>query len=75
LIFDEAQTKWSTTILVTRELLDRSLRIFSSVEANNASASRSTVRLVLYFGLLNFSNGGEELNKILIARGPRKLLK
>ena len=73
LILDEAQTKWATTVLVTGEFLDSSLRIFSSIEANNTSASRSAVWLVLNLGLLDLSDGGEELDKILVACGPGKL--
>ncbi len=75
LIFDEAQTKRATTVLVTRELFDSSLRVLSSVEANNASASGSAIGLVLDFGLLDLSDGGEELDQVLVACGPRKLLK
>jgi hypothetical protein len=67
LILDEAQTKRATTVLVTRELLDSGLRIFGSVEADNASASGSAVWLILDFGLLNLSDGSEEFDQILVA--------
>ena len=74
LILDEAQAKWAATILVTGEFFDGSLCVFCSVEANNTSAPGSAVRLVLNFGLLDLSDGGEELDQILVACGPRKLL-
>jgi hypothetical protein len=73
LVLDEGQSKWATTVLVSRKLFDRSIGTFSSVKSNNTGSSRSTVWLILDFSLLNFSDGGEEFNKVLVAGRPRKL--
>jgi hypothetical protein len=68
LILDVAQTKWATTILVARELLDSGFGILGGIKSNNASTAGSTVRLILDFGLLDLSDSGEKLDKILVAR-------
>jgi hypothetical protein len=74
LILNEAQAKGTAAILVTRELLDGGLCILDGIETNNTGSTRSTIRLVLNFGLLDLSDGREEFNKILIACGPWKLI-
>jgi hypothetical protein len=67
LVFDKAEAKWSSTILVTRELLNSSIGILSGVESDDSGTSGSAVWFILDFGLLNLANGGEQLNQILIA--------
>ena len=73
LILDEAEAEWSSTVLVTGELGDGSLSIPNSVEANDTGSARTSVWLVLNLGLLDLSDGGEELDEILVAGGPWKL--
>jgi hypothetical protein len=67
LVLDKSQTKWSTTILITGEFLDSGFGVLSRVEANNTSSTGSSIWFVLDFGLLDLSDGGEELDKILVA--------
>lgn len=71
LVLDEAQAERTSTILVTRELGDGCLGVFDGIEANNTSAAGATIGFVLDFSLLDLANGGEELNKILVAGRPR----
>jgi len=73
LVLDETQSKRTATILVTRELLDSSLCVLGSIETNDTSSSRPTVWLVLNLCLIDFSDGGEQLDEILVAGRPWKL--
>jgi hypothetical protein len=75
LVFDEGQSKWATTVLVSRKLFDCSIGTFSGVKSNNTGTSRSTIWLILDFSLLNLSDGSEEFNKIFVTGRPRKLPK
>jgi hypothetical protein len=52
---------------------DCGLRILGSVELNNAGSARAAISLVLDLCLLHRADGGEEVDEILIACGPRKL--
>lgn len=54
---------------------DRSLGVLSAVELNNTSAPRAAIRLVLNLRTLNLPDGVEQLNKVIVAGGPRKLQK
>lgn len=73
LVLDEAETEWASTVLVTGELGDGSLGVLNSVEANDTGSAGTSVWLVLNLGLLDLSDGGEELDEILVAGGPWKL--
>jgi hypothetical protein len=73
LVLDEAQAKRAATVLVSRELGDGSIRVVDGVEANNTSAARTSIGLILNLGLLNLADCGEELNEILIAGRPGQL--
>lgn len=73
LILDEAQAKRATAVLVSRELGNGSIRVVDRVEADNTSAARTSVGLILNLSLLNLADRGEELNEILIAGRPRQL--
>jgi len=55
------------------ELTNSCLCILSSIELDNASATGTTVRLVLDLSALHRSNCGEEFNKVLVGCRPRKL--
>jgi hypothetical protein len=49
---------------------------FSSVrriELNNTSAAGAAMGFILDFGPLNLADGGEQIDKILVASGPRQL--
>ena len=73
LVLNEAEAEWATTVLVTRELGDGSLGVLDTIEANDTGSAGTSVWLVLNLGLLDLSDGGEELDKILVAGGPWKL--
>lgn len=73
LVLDKAQAKRTATVLVSRELGDGSVCVVDSVEADNTSAARTSVWLVLNLGLLNLADCGKELDEILIAGRPRQL--
>ena len=66
-VLDVSQTKRTTSVLIARELLNRGISTFSSVEPDDASAARTSVRLVLDFSLFDLADSREELYKILIA--------
>lgn len=72
-ILDVAQAERPTAVLITLKLGDGGLGRVGTVEADHTAAARPTARLVLDLGLLNLTNGGEEFNKIVVARGPGKL--
>jgi hypothetical protein len=74
LVLDEAQSERTTSILITGEFFDCGVGILGRVETNNTSSTRSSVRLILNFGLLDLSDSGEEFDKILVASRPWKLL-
>lgn len=72
-VLDEAETERSSSILVTLELGDGRLGRGRAVEAYDASASGSAAGLILYLGLLDLANRGEQLNEIFVAGGPWKV--
>lgn len=72
-ILDVAQAERATAILIALELRNGGLRSVGIVEANHTAAARPAARLVLDFGLFDFADGGEELDQVLVARGPREL--
>ena len=73
-VLDEAQTQRTSAVLVTLEFLDRSVGGVGTVEANDARATRATAGLILNLGLLYLTNSREELDEILIAGRPGKLM-
>ena len=58
-VLNETEVERSPTVLVALELGNCRLGRFGGIEANNASAPRTTAGLVLNLSLLNLSNGGE----------------
>lgn len=50
-----------------------SLSILSSVKLHDPSSTGATIWFILDFGAFDFANGGEKLNKILVASRPWKL--
>lgn len=72
-IFDEAQVERSSAILVALEFGDRRLGGFGIVEPHDTATTGTSAGLVLYLGLFDLANSRKELNKILVARRPRKL--
>lgn len=72
-VLDEAEPERPATILIALELSNGCLSGVGVVETNDASATRTPTRLVLDLGLLDFSNGREQLDEILVAGGPGKL--
>lgn len=72
-VLDVAESKLATTILVSLELGDGSIGGLGSIESHDTGTSGAAAWLVLDFGLLDLSDGSEELDQVLIAGGPRKL--
>lgn len=72
-VLDIGKAKWTTTILVARKLGDRRCCIVLVGEFDNACSARATVRLVLDFRTLDFTNRCEEFDQILVARAPGQL--
>ncbi len=73
-VLDKAEAQGPSAIGVALELCDCGLSGLGGVESNNSGSAGSTTRLVLDFGLLDLPDGGKELNQIIVARRPRKLL-
>lgn len=69
----EAETQGPAAVLVTLELGNGGIRSLGAVEADNTSAARSSAGLILDFRLLDLPNRGKQVDKILVARGPREL--
>lgn len=44
-----------------------------SIELDNTSAAGTTVGLILDFGAINFADGGEQVDQVVVASGPRQL--
>lgn len=74
-VLDEAEVQWSSAVLVALELGNRRLGCLGTIEADYAAAARAPAGLVLDLGLLHPANGGEKLNKVVVARRPRKLVR
>ncbi len=72
-ILDVVQAERATAVLVVLELGDRGLGGVGAVEADHAAAARPAARFVLNLGLLDLADGGEELDKILVACRPGQL--
>ena len=66
-VADVSELEWTTTILVTGELGDSSLGVVSGIELDDAGSTGATVALVLDLSLLDWANGGEEIDEILVA--------
>jgi hypothetical protein len=49
------------------KLTDSHLGIFLRVKLNDATSSRSSIRLVLNLCTLNLANGGEEFDQVFVA--------
>lgn len=74
LVLDKAQSKRTATILVTRELLNGGVGVIGVIESYYTSTTGASVWLVLDLSLLNLTNSREQLDKILIAGRPGKLI-
>jgi hypothetical protein len=61
-VLDVAQAKRTTAVLIGLKLGNGGFRRVRVVEADHTGAARSAARLVLDLGLLDFADGGEELN-------------
>ena len=72
-VLDIGEAERTTTVLVACEFGDGSLGVRLRAELHNTRACRATVRLVLDLGALDLADGGEELNKILVAGAPWQL--
>jgi len=72
-ILDVRQTKRASTVLIARELGNGSCSVVLVVEFDNTGSTRTSVGLVLNLRALDFANGCEKLNQILVAGGPGKL--
>lgn len=72
-VLDEAQAEGTSAVLVTLELLNRSVGGIGTVETNDARAAGATARLILNLSLLYLTNSREELDEILVAGRPGEL--
>lgn len=72
-VLDVAESKLAATILVSLELGDGSISSIGSVETHDTGTSGAATWFVLDLGLLDLSDGSEELDQVLIAGGPREL--
>ena len=72
-VLDEAEAERTTTVLVACELGDGGLGVRLRAKLDNACTCRATVWLVLDLGALDLPDGGEELDKVLVAGAPWKL--
>ena len=69
-VFDVAQPKRPSTILVALEFRDGRLSSAGVVETDDSRSSRSAAVLVLNFSLLDLANRCEQLDEVFIARRP-----
>ena len=69
-VFDVAQPKGPSTILVALEFRDGRLSGAGVVKTDDSRPSRSTAVLVLNFSLLNLANRCEQLYKVFVACRP-----
>jgi hypothetical protein len=72
-VLDEAETQRPTAILIALELGNGGLGGLGAVEADNSATARSSARLVLDLGLLDFADSSEQLDQIFVAGRPRQL--
>lgn len=72
-ILDVTQAERAAAVLIALELGNGGLGRVGTVEADHTAAARPAAWLVLDLSLLNLTNGGEELNKIVVARRPGEL--
>jgi hypothetical protein len=72
-VLDVAEPQLTTTILVSLELGNGSIGRLGSIESDHTGASRAAARFVLDLGLFNFADGPEQLDQVIVARGPGKL--
>lgn len=68
-----SQAKWATAVRVALELGEGLCSVFLLGKLNDTSATGATSRLVLNLCALDFADGGEELDEIVVASAPRKL--
>ncbi|KAJ2972028.1 hypothetical protein NUW58_g9269 [Xylaria curta] len=73
LFLGKASAERSTSVLIALKLGNRRLGGLLAIKADNTGSSGTSTRLILNLGLVNFANGSEQLDKILIAGRPRKL--
>ncbi len=72
-VLDETEAEGSSAVLVALEFGNGRLGRVGCVESYHTGASRPTAGLILDLSLLNLADSREELNKIVIASGPRQL--
>ena len=69
-VLDVRETKGTSAVLVARKLGNSGACIVLIGELDDTSATRATVRLVLYLGTLDLTDRGEQLDQIFVARAP-----
>lgn len=72
-VLDVGEAERTTAVLVAGELGDGCGSIVLVPELDHTGAARATVGLVLDLGALNFSDGREELNEVVVAGAPWQL--
>lgn len=61
-VLDVAEPELTATVLVSLELGYGSISCLGSIKSDDASSSGATARFVLNLGLLNFTDGPEQLD-------------
>lgn len=74
-VFDEAQAKRPSSVVVTLKLRNGGLCSRGTVETNNTGSSRSSAGFILNLSLFDLADRREELNQIFITGRPRKLMR
>jgi len=64
-ITNEGQAQWTTAILIASKLGDGGLSVLGAIKFDHARTTGASVRLVLDLGLLDRTNGGEEIDEIV----------
>lgn len=72
-VFNIRQAQGSTTVDVSSKLSDGSFSVIGTVKFHHTCTTRSSVGFVLDLGTLDLSDGGEQLDKIIVAGGPWEL--
>lgn len=72
-VLDVAEPELTATVLISLELGYGSIGCLGGIESHNTSSPGAATWFVLDLGLLNFTDRPEQLDKVLVAGGPRKL--
>lgn len=72
-VLDERDSERTSSVLVSSKFGDGCFGSVRGVEFDHTGPARAAIEFVLDLGPLNLSDRGEEIDKVLVARGPREL--